>query len=149
VCILTDKTGEPVGEGRGTFQAKNPDDTNKAAKMAKKRAKVDAVLDAYGLSDLFTQDIEDGLGAPPKNANPPANPDAPAAEPRAQRDDVSQDQVKALFLEWRNRHPDGGDDNEFGPWVRKITGQAFAPAKAANWTLYNFNKCCDSLKETT
>jgi hypothetical protein len=145
VCILTDKANEPVGEGRGTCQAKNSEDSNRAAKMAKKRAKVDAVLDAYGLSDLFTQDVEDGLGAPPKNDNPPANPDAPHAVPRSQRDDVKQEQVNDLFTAWQENHPEGDDKNQFGPWVREVTGQKFGPAKAGNWTLFNLNKCCKAL----
>ncbi len=49
-----------VGEGRGaaTLQ-KNGGDVNKTIKMAQKSAFIDAVLRASGLSDFFTQDLED------------------------------------------------------------------------------------------
>ena len=59
VCTLS-KSGRFVGEGRGgaTLQ-KNNSDPNKTIKMAQKSAFIDAVLRASGLSDFFTQDLED------------------------------------------------------------------------------------------
>jgi len=49
-----------VGEGRGAaLLSKNADDPNKTLKMAQKSAFIDAVLRASGLSDFFTQDLED------------------------------------------------------------------------------------------
>lgn len=58
-CNLT-KFGQRVGQGRGaaTLQ-KNAGDPNKTIKMAQKSAFIDAVLRASGLSDFFTQDLED------------------------------------------------------------------------------------------
>lgn len=58
-CILA-KHGTFVGEGRGaaTLQ-RNGSDPNKTIKMAQKSAFIDAVLRASGLSDFFTQDLED------------------------------------------------------------------------------------------
>ncbi len=58
-CTLT-KNGEFVGEGRGasTLQ-KNMGDPNKTIKMAQKSAFVDAVIRTSGLSDFYTQDLED------------------------------------------------------------------------------------------
>lgn len=49
-----------VGEGRGaaTLQ-KNGSDPNKTLKMAQKSAFIDAVLRSSGLSDFYTQDLED------------------------------------------------------------------------------------------
>lgn len=55
-CTLT-KNGAFVGEGRGA--AMLDDDPNKTLKMAQKSAFIDAVLRTSGLSDFFTQDIED------------------------------------------------------------------------------------------
>lgn len=59
-------TGTAVGSGLGscsTLESKyvdRPRDLeNTCLKMAQKRAKVSATLDAFGLSDRFTQDIED------------------------------------------------------------------------------------------
>lgn len=58
-CNLS-KVGTFVGQGRGaaTLQ-KNSGDPNKTIKMAQKSAFIDAVLRASGLSDFFTQDLED------------------------------------------------------------------------------------------
>jgi len=65
-CIITDRNGLPRGEGIGScssLEAKyisRPRDTeNTILKMAQKRALVAAVLNAFGLSDRFTQDMED------------------------------------------------------------------------------------------
>lgn len=58
-CTLS-KGSKFVGEGRGaaTLQ-KNSSDPNKTLKMAQKSAYVDAVIRTSGLSDFFTQDLED------------------------------------------------------------------------------------------
>lgn len=54
------KNGQLCGEGRGADTVtRNQNDPNKAVKMAQKRAYVDAVIRATGLSDIFTQDLED------------------------------------------------------------------------------------------
>lgn len=59
ICNLT-KNKEFVGQGRGTASiGKNQNDPNKTVKMSQKSAFVDAVLRSSGLSDFFTQDIED------------------------------------------------------------------------------------------
>lgn len=65
VCTLYKRSqsfnedSDNVGEGRGasTLQ-KNNGDVNKAIKMAQKSAYIDAVIRASGLSDFFTQDLE-------------------------------------------------------------------------------------------
>lgn len=57
-CTLMN--GQYVGEGRGAASLlKNGGDANKTLKMAQKSAFIDAVLRASGLSDFFTQDLED------------------------------------------------------------------------------------------
>ena len=57
-CTL--QNGQVVGEGRGAASlSKNSGDANKTLKMAQKSAFIDAVLRASGLSDFFTQDLED------------------------------------------------------------------------------------------
>lgn len=64
-CILK-RDGIVVGEGIGScstmeqkFISRPRDCENTALKIAKKRAKVDAVLDTLSLSDRFTQDVGD------------------------------------------------------------------------------------------
>ena len=57
---LLDLAGSVVSEGvgaRGLDQDNN--DVNKSLKMAKKSSLIDAVLNAGGLSEVFTQDVED------------------------------------------------------------------------------------------
>ena len=59
VCTLS-KFGVIVGQGRGSdTMERNNNDPNKTLKMTQKRAYVDAVIRTTGLSDIFTQDIED------------------------------------------------------------------------------------------
>jgi hypothetical protein len=59
ICNLTKKL-EFVGQGRGAADFnKNAKDANKTIKMAQKSAFIDAVLRSSGLSDFFTQDLED------------------------------------------------------------------------------------------
>jgi hypothetical protein len=49
-----------VGEGRGSCSVAEKDGIeNSAVKIAKKRAKLDAVLETGGLSEFFSQDLED------------------------------------------------------------------------------------------
>lgn len=70
VCELVDSRGIVIGEGRGTAKTdpKGGDfDINKQVKIAQKRAQVDAVLRTGGLSDFFTQDMEDAPVAPQTN----------------------------------------------------------------------------------
>lgn len=59
ICRLS-KLSVFVGEGRGGASLeRNGKDPNKTIKMAQKSAFIDAVLRASGLSDFFTQDLED------------------------------------------------------------------------------------------
>jgi hypothetical protein len=56
--------GDPAIEGQAVGRIENPDpysQVNTILKMAKKRSLVDAALAVGRLSDLFTQDIEDGV----------------------------------------------------------------------------------------
>lgn len=59
ICYLKEKSGNIVGEGRGSASVAEKGNVNTAVKLAEKRAKVDAVLSTGGLSDFFTQDLED------------------------------------------------------------------------------------------
>ena len=78
-CHLISSTGEVLAEGRGSRNAitQESNDINKAIKMAQKSAQVDATLRMSGLSDQFTQDLEDTpiplVGpAPGKSINSPS-----------------------------------------------------------------------------
>ena len=56
VCELIDRQGQVVAQGRGVAELRETSMTsaNMAVKMAEKRAYVDAVLRAAGLSQYFT-----------------------------------------------------------------------------------------------
>ena len=59
-CELVSPQGHVVSEGVGARSIEQDySDINKALKMAKKSSMIDAVLNAAGLSEVFTQDIED------------------------------------------------------------------------------------------
>ncbi|HMA34000.1 MAG TPA: hypothetical protein VKY74_05905 [Chloroflexia bacterium] len=61
ICRLFDPQGHIVGEGRGAAELTERAGwtANNAIKIAEKRAQVDAVLRTAGLSEIFTQDLED------------------------------------------------------------------------------------------
>lgn len=97
ICVLTNRqTGLFVGEGVGSCSSNEgkykfvtqwvngkkekverdnpPDMYNTVLKMAKKRAYVDAVITATAVSELFTQDLEDGNFDNKKKSEPPPPP---------------------------------------------------------------------------
>lgn len=61
-CEIVDASGRVVADGVGArIIAQDNGDINKALKMAEKSAHIDATLRMAGLSEVFTQDIEDML----------------------------------------------------------------------------------------
>ncbi len=70
-CEIIDVSGRVVADGIGARQlAQDNGDLNKALKMAEKSGHIDATLRMAGLSEVFTQDVEDmGLG-PVQKAKP-------------------------------------------------------------------------------
>lgn len=98
-CRLYSMTsGELVAEGRGVYAVGDKKaDANQAIKKSKKSAKIDAVINYLGISDLFTQDMDEL--PPPIYDNPGCNPDAPIAAPRGDR--VSADDFKKIGTRWR------------------------------------------------
>jgi hypothetical protein len=82
VCELVTPTGVVVAEGRGArHRDQDFGDTNKCLKMAQKSAQTDAVLRCAGLSEIFTQDLED-MPAFMREADPDGP--APFEAPRRQ-----------------------------------------------------------------
>ena len=60
-CNLLNQIGEVIGEGVGarSIESQDQGDINKALKMSCKSAMIDATLRCAGISEVFTQDIED------------------------------------------------------------------------------------------
>lgn len=99
VCVLRDRTGMPVGEGRGVTELREPtmsNSPNVAAKMAQKRAYVDAVLRTAGLSNFFTQDLEEPLPPPPPDPTPSSEPPAQPLSPVICRVPATLAQVRSI-----------------------------------------------------
>jgi hypothetical protein len=77
---------------RTTTKEENPDVLgldNTILKMSKKRAKVDAALDATAASGTFTQDYGDDEGLPPAPPAPPTPPEPKGEEPPPPGDDAA------------------------------------------------------------
>ena len=60
-CELQNQIGEVIGEGVGARSVETQDngDLNKALKMSAKSAMIDATLRCAGISEIFTQDVEE------------------------------------------------------------------------------------------
>lgn len=71
-CELQNQNGEVIGEGVGARQVEKQDhgDLNKALKMASKSAMIDATLRCAGISEIFTQDIEEMKLETPSTVEP-------------------------------------------------------------------------------
>lgn len=106
-CELRDAAGNPVADGVGARSLRQDGgDLNKSLKMAEKSAHIDATLRMAGLSEVFTQDLEDmahGQNLEEAPRNPGAHPSQdraprPApARPRQQRPSrISAAQLKRL-----------------------------------------------------
>lgn len=147
-CKLVSRaTGEVIGESLGAYH--NAYDANNALKMAGKCAKVGAVINAYDLRDLFTQ--EEPPPNPP-NANPEANTDAPTAQPRGKRNTtaVSEQQFKQVKDIWLSKHPNPLGDmakarEAFKQWVLDTTRRKFNPGILADWRVSDYEACCREL----
>lgn len=82
-CHLIAATGEIVADGVGARSVEQDyGDLNKTLKMAEKSAHIDSTLRMAGLSEVFTQDLED---MPKERAEAPATAAKPAAQPAAQK----------------------------------------------------------------
>lgn len=75
-CLLLSPDGtKVVAEGTGARNlAQDFGDLNKALKMCEKSAQIDATLRMAGLSEIFTQDLEDTVDQPAADWQPPAQP---------------------------------------------------------------------------
>lgn len=130
ICKLMNGTGKVVGEGRGARPrgAKKMDD-NATVKLAKKNAKVDAVIDALNLSDLFTQDIEDLK--PVEHGNPDVDPNSPRQATRSER--ISSMELKEVLDKWKSNN-EGASFEEWAGYVAGAAGRDFDVKKTAEWT---------------
>lgn len=81
-CEVLDASGRVVADGVGARSIKQDyGDINKALKMAEKSAHIDATLRMAGLSEVFTQDLEDMIGKQITLAGPSAAPSTQQTAP--------------------------------------------------------------------
>lgn len=147
--LLSRSNSELLGEGRGVRAVgQKGGDENNAIKMAKKSAKVDAVLNAFGLSDLFTQDAEDIK--PHESATQKAG--APQAAPRGEeppKPEVTGAMLKRLCEEWTEPVGNGTFRiADFTVWCHKKLPDAptsFDPMKPETWTTLQYDACLGAL----
>ena len=118
-CELHTPSGFIAAEGTGARRVDQDNgDINKSLKMAEKSAHIDATLRVAGLSEIFTQDLEDMLknkddillGATNANQNPRSNPsDSDSGngfrDPRHQQTNAQRH---------GNNHPDEDNGNDSG-----------------------------------
>ncbi|TQF00210.1 MAG: hypothetical protein FKY71_04690 [Spiribacter salinus] len=112
-CELHDAGGRVVADGVGARSLKqDAGDLNKALKMAQKSAHIDATLRMAGLSEVFTQDLED-MAASGK-ASPEPQPAEPSAEP-AFINEAQRRRLEARISEF------GLDRERVKDWLRRAT----------------------------
>lgn len=147
-CRLFNTHGVLVGEGLGASQSEDENKRlgqpiNSAIKIGKKRAKVDAVKNTYGLSDLFTQDTEDDAPPPPPPAPPEQSQAAPTVQPRNER--VTADEIKTLidrFKKWSK----GSSQSDWLKFVAQFGGPKEKAGESTSWTRNHFESINLTLK---
>lgn len=99
-CELRDSQGRTVAEGIGARNVQQDyGDLNKSLKMAGKSAHIDATLRMAGLSEIFTQDLEDmriGAASKPDDRPEVRDADENKAPPESHGVGVSGGQIKHL-----------------------------------------------------
>lgn len=149
-CYLYSRsTGDLIGEGRGCrSEGDKKGDANNAIKMAEKSSKVDAVINAYGLRDLFTQE-EDARPTPHVNAD--SDEGAPQEQPRGYRTaGPTPEEIRELVLKWQAKNPEPSGDKvkwsiNYKLWVCRVTERTFDPTKASNWSHDDYTACMEAL----
>lgn len=144
--LISRTTGEIVGEGIGARKVGSKGgDENNAVKMCQKSALVAAVLNSYGLSDLFTQDIDDDKAEHP---HADQRPDAPKAKTRGERQQpkdrpdeskITEDELGGFMAAWKQEH--NGDKAALIAWCHAATLEDFGAGQLSKWTWGRLKKC--------
>ena len=134
-CELRDAHGRPVAEGVGARSVgQDYGDINKTLKMAEKSAHIDATLRLAGLSEIYTQDIEDrpvveeelpvaSLQSKTRRSAKSATPATPAtgatSATDATNEQIGKEALEALRQEIRQY---GFTEKRVLAWLYKTTG---------------------------
>ena len=119
-CELRDAHGRVVAEGVGARSVgQDYGDINKTLKMAEKSALIDSCLRLAGLSEIYTQDIEDRPGIEEGASDAPL-PQKPRRSAKPATDDlVSKEGLEALRQQIRQF---GFTEKRVLAWLFKTTG---------------------------
>lgn len=104
-CQLVDGGGSVLAEGVGARSlVQDAGDLNKALKMVEKSAHIDAVLRLAGLSEVFTQDIEDMIqNTAIKEDAPPAPVASVQPAKPVESGEITADDTKRLYTLINNK----------------------------------------------
>lgn len=153
--IHSRSSGEIIGEGIGARKTGNKGmDENASLKMAQKNALVCAVLNGQGLSDLFTQDLENY--EPTENPEPAPTPAAPTRTQRQEHKPATPpacEQCRTLWANYCAKYPVPKGDAEaieksrieFGEWIESVTGRQFNVRDGKAWRAGEFDLCMEEL----
>jgi hypothetical protein len=129
-CELHTGSGFVAAEGSGARRiAQDNGDINKSLKMAEKSSHIDATLRVAGLSELFTQDLEDMANGAKQDIQPDTGRRPPQPnQHHSQKKPVSQshaagngDTRKEAAASRTNQHPANGQGNG----GNRITGKQY------------------------
>jgi hypothetical protein len=136
-CRLFTSDGAETGMGRGVFVVGEKGmKENGAMKMSQKRALVDAVINVFRLSDLFTQDLEDLPQARPEPGRDRSQPIVAERDRRTAEAPDLQAMIVALYARWRESLNGGASDKQgFQKWVASATESKDDLAKPENWSI--------------
>ena len=114
-CELLNAEGVIVAEGIGGRSCGEFDDLNKVLKMAKKSGQIDAVLNVGGLSEVFTQDLED-MDADQLGERDPFQPGEDRVESAIPRNQKPLESHCPIGREWKGVPWEQVDDG-FLSWI--------------------------------
>ena len=145
-CELHDAQGRKVADGVGARAVKQDyGDLNKALKMAAKSSMIDATLRLAGLSEVFTQDLEDMLVAEVEPEKVVPKPVTPQTESQPQKPIITE----AVINEQQHRLLEaeitakGLDRERVKAWISRAWGIQhlnLIPARNLNTLLSNMTK---------
>ena len=114
-CELLNSDGVIIAEGIGGRSVGEDGNLNKALKMAKKSGQIDAVLNVGGLSEVFTQDLED-MDVDELTERDPYQPGEDRVESAIPRNQKPLESHCPIGKDWKGV-PWGEVDDGFLSWI--------------------------------
>jgi hypothetical protein len=140
-CELRDGSGNLMADGIGARSiATDSGDINKALKMAAKSAQIDATLRCVGLSEIFTQDLEDMIIDTTQEVKATETKTTPKEETREEtRYLLSEKQITRMYAIMRQHGMLEADTVDF---VRRLRA-AYNLGALSEMTREQYEQVCD------